>query len=125
VIGEWTGQPSVSLWSLARGQAVEGAPPVRHIPLRLAADRTGTMVVDQYQPTEEDGGVFVGTLETHPGSTVVMSYLGEAQAGVVLIPDEQRAYNFRAGDDGILRVTELDTSNAPDCIDPPHAGVQP
>lgn len=118
ILGEWTGRPPISPWRVARDQARENAAPATRIPLRLASDRTGVMRVDGYQPTEEDGGVFQGTLEGHPGSTVILSYIGEAQAGVVLLPAEHRAYNFRAGDDGILRVTELDTRNAPDCGQP-------
>jgi hypothetical protein len=83
--------------------------------VRLSADRLIYLALKTYQSTELDGGVFTGTVENIPGSTAVMSYVGSSQAGVVLIPGENRSFNFRSGDDGILRVTELDTLNAPDC----------
>lgn len=115
IIGEWTGPAPVSLWQIAREQSEQNAPPATRIPLRLTASRRGVMCIDSYCATEDDGGVFTGTLEGHSGSTVILSFIGNAQAGVVLIPAEHRAFNFRAGDDGILRVTELETLNAPDC----------
>lgn len=118
ILGEWTGHPPARLWDIARAQARENAPRATRIPLRLSPERTATMQIEDYQPTEEDGGVFIGTVAGDPNSTVVMSYIGNAQAGVVLLPAEHRAFNFRAGDDGILRVTELDTRNAPDCGQP-------
>lgn len=120
VLGNWRGRLSSQLISLARAQAEENAPRVERIPIRLSAARTGVVAVDGFQPTEEDGGVFTGTLEGYPGSTVVLSYVGQAHAGVVLIPAESRAFNIRGGDDGLIEITELNTRLAPGCGEIPR-----
>ena len=115
IVGEWTGRPPVLLVEFGDKHARHSPEASWRLPVRLSAGRLVYLSFKTYQPTELDGGVFTGTVENHPGSTAVMSYVGASQAGVVLIPGEHRAFNFRSGDDGILRVTELDTLNAPDC----------
>lgn len=115
IVGEWTGRPPVALHEFASKHVPQAPGSTWRLPVRLSADRLVYLLLKTHEPTEVDGGVFTGVVEDLSGSTAVMSYIGSAQAGVVLIPSEHRAFNFRSGDDGILRVTELDTLNAPDC----------
>lgn len=118
LVAEWSGPAPLSLRQAGERRGGSGdASPVR-LPLRLGPHREGVVLVRGFTVTATGGGVFTGDLENHPGSTVVLGYEGDAVAGVVLLPAENRAFNYRAGDDGIWRVTELDTSQAPDCGQP-------
>lgn len=115
MVGEWVYPAARAPIEFARERARAEGPAPDRLDLPLRPGQVGTMRVRRFEATEEDGGVFTGELEGHPGSTVVLSYVGLAQSGVVLLPAEHRAFNYRAGDDGVLRVTELDTRHAPNC----------
>lgn len=118
MVAEWSGPAPVSLRQAGEQRRVSGDAAPARLPIRLGPGREGVMLVRGFTVTSSGGGVFTGELENHAGSTVVLGYEGDAVAGVVLLPAEHRAFNYRAGDDGMWRVTELDTSQAPQCGQP-------
>jgi hypothetical protein len=79
--------------------------------------------LNRFDVTGADAGVFTGVTDDRPGGTVVLSYVGDSQAGVVYLPEEGRSYVISGGDDGVVRVTETDLANAPGC--PPAPLIPP
>lgn len=93
-----------------------------HLPLRFAfpisATRQVRVRIDRHDETGADSGTFTGEAEDSPGSVVILSYVGLAQAGVVQLPGERRAFVINGDEAGHIRVTALDLDRAPGCTPP-------
>lgn len=73
-----------------------------------------------------DAATLIGEAEGRPGATVVVSYVGSSQAGVIYLPSEKRSFVISGGDDGNVRITATDLTRAPGCgvADTPSPLVQ-
>lgn len=93
-----------------------------HLPLEFEFPLDGTrrvpVRVSRFNVTGADSGVFSGTVPDQPGSTVVLSFVGLAQAGVIHLPELHRAYVINGDEFGHLRITETDPRLAPGCTPP-------
>lgn len=98
-----------------RAEEPAAAFPGFEIPMSLSPDRVETVVVTSHEIGGEGEGVFYGQLAGLPGSSAVLSFVGEAQSGVVLLPEEGRSFTIHAGAGGSVRITEFDLSQSPQC----------
>jgi len=114
VTGVWHGRLDAPLSSLAPTATRDFTPPV-DIVVPVSAGERIAVRLHRHDVTSPDGGTFVGEIPGHPGGTVVLSYVGAAQAGVVYLPDESRSFVISGGDDGRIRVTSTDLTRAPGC----------
>lgn len=87
-----------------------------HIPLPLRQGETFDFHVQRIESPGSDDGVLVGEIAGHPGSLVVLSYVGLAQAGTIQLPAEGTAFRVRGTDDGAVRIDEIDLRKAPECL---------
>lgn len=62
-----------------------------------------------------DEGLFNGHLAGDTTSTVILTYVGNAEAGIVHQPTQGRAYNIRTTEDGVQHIQLMDLSRAPEC----------
>jgi hypothetical protein len=114
VRGGWRGQFDTPLIALARANPTARLP-VERIRLTLSPRESATILIDHFEAAGDSEGVFEGVVEGKPGSTVILSYVGLAQAGMVHLPAEGRAFRIRGTDDGAVRITEVDLHRAPEC----------
>ena len=93
-----------------------------HLPLYfafpLSATRQIRVRIDRHDETGLDSGVFTGEAEGHPGSVVILSHVGLAQAGVVQLPEERRSFVINGDETGRIRITACDLDRAPGCTPP-------
>ncbi len=118
VTGSWIGRFDAPLASLAPTPAPEFTPPV-DLSIPVSADERIPVRLRRFDVAEPDGGVFTGEVPGQPGGTVVLSYVGRAQAGVVYLPGQNRSFVINGGDDGSIRVVSTDLSRAPGCAPAP------
>jgi hypothetical protein len=115
ILGNWTGRFDPPLVELARSR-LNGPVEVRErIRVPLSQSKAVTVAVDKFTALGADEGVFEGIVEGKSGSTVILSYVGLAQSGIVHLPAEHRVFRIRGNDEGIVNITEVDLTNAPDC----------
>ncbi len=124
IVGVWHGRFQQPLRDLAPSVTPprDFVPPVS-VTFPVSAHERVAVILHRFDITGADAGVFTGEAEGRMGSTVVLSYVGNAQAGVIYLPEERRSYVINGGDDGDVRVTATDLSNAPGC--PPSSPVPP
>jgi hypothetical protein len=117
LVASWHGRLRTPL--RARGPAPDAD---LHLPLRfdfpLSAGRSVRVRIERHDETGPDSGVFTGTAEDRPGSVVILSYVGLAQAGVIQLPEERRSFVINGDESGNLRITECDLERAPGCTPP-------
>lgn len=93
-----------------------------HLPLTVTlaveSHRRLAVKILRHEITGPDAGVLTGEVEGRPGSLVVLSYVGLAQAGVVQLPDEARSYVINGDDHGRVRIAANDLTRAPACAPP-------
>jgi len=114
IVAVWHGHLEAPLRSLGPAPTRDLELPVTTI-IPVNASRRIPVRLSRYDHTGADAGVFTGEVAGHPGGTVVLSYVGAAQAGVIYLPDEGRSYVINGGDDGRIRVTTTDLATAPGC----------
>lgn len=113
LIGVWNRANETHLIEAVLGQTKVDYPGTLNLP--LGPGRNEIFNVASIQYPEEGEGVLLGSIDRIPGSSVVLSYVGDSLAGTVIMPVEQRAFDLKRGDDGTLRVTEIDLTRAPEC----------
>ena len=122
VIAEWVVRQETPLIESARARAGH---PGNRIRLDMGDRGAVAVVLKDLELLGEDEGVFTGSLEGRPDSVVVLSYVGNAQAGTIQIPSENRSINVQGTEDGLVRFTEIDLRHAPECGACPPAPRNP
>jgi hypothetical protein len=124
IVGVWHGRFQQPLRDLAPSVTPprDFTPPVA-VTFPVNAHERVAVILHRFDVTGPDAGVFTGEAEGRMGSTVVLSYVGNAQAGVIYLPEERRSYVIHGGDDGNVRITATDLATAPGC--PPSSPVPP
>jgi hypothetical protein len=74
----------------------------------VTGERDLAIEVEQFEALGRDGGQFVGSVKGAPGSSVELSYRGQAEAGTIRLPSENRIYRIYPGQDGAVVVQEFD-----------------
>ena len=69
--------------------------------------------VERFKSIGEEGGEFTGIVTGAPGSTVNLSYRGNAEAGRIDIPSEGRLYQILPGQKGTIIVQDRNPSLEP------------
>lgn len=113
LLGEWARLGEARLVSDLRAQVA--APLPGTFPLALGPGRDFEVEVARVEQLNEREGVVVGRISGRPDSTAVLSYVGDAAAGTVHLPNSRRALNLYRTEDGLLRVIEIDLARAPEC----------
>lgn len=113
--GNWTGRFDPPLFELARARLNGETEAAERIYVPLSQSEAVTVAVDKLTALGPDEGVFEGIVEGKSGSTVILSYVGLAQSGIVHLPAEHRVFRIRGNDVGVVNITEVDLTNAPDC----------
>lgn len=114
-INEWASPPGVALQEIALTWLASSSPELPSFELALETERVVRVLIGALQTNGQNEGTFSGHIPALPGSTVVVSYVGRAEAGVVHLPSEGIAYDLRLGDDGLRRVRRMDLREAPEC----------
>lgn len=117
VLAHWQGSLEIPLKQHAPGPMDDFHLPVE-FDFPLNAKRRVPVHVRRFDVTGPDAGVFTGEVTGIPGSTVILSFVGLAQAGVVHLPAEGRSFVVQGDAAGRLRITENDLSQAPGCSPP-------
>lgn len=117
VLAHWQGRLVIPLRRHAPGPMDDFQLPVE-FDFPLNAKRSVPVRVQRFDVTGPDAGVFTGEVAGMPGTTVVLSFVGLAQAGVVHLPAEGRSFVVQGDAEGRLRITENDLSQAPGCSPP-------
>lgn len=113
VVSEWARPHERGLIAALRAEVA--ASKRGRIPLSIGPGREFELEVQRVQDLGGNEGVVIGKLVGRPDSTVVLSYVEDAAAGTVHLPNSQRALNLYRTEDGLLRVIEIDLSRAPEC----------
>ena len=126
IVAVWHGRLETPLRSLGPAPTRDLELPVT-VSIPVDASRRIPVRLSRYDFTGPDAGVFSGEVPGHPGATVVLSYVGAAQAGLIYLPEEGRSYVINGGDDGRIRVITTDLATAPGCAEelprPPVAAL--
>lgn len=85
------------------------------VPLPLRAGENFEMQVRSIERQGDNAGTFIGEVAGRPGTLVILSYTGLAQAGTVQLPAESTSFRIRGIEDGTVRVDEVDLTQAPEC----------
>lgn len=64
--------------------------------------------VERFVSIGNDGGEFIGTVKGLPGSSVRLSYRGNAEAGTISIPSENKVFRFYPASNGSIVLQERD-----------------
>lgn len=113
IVSEWVRPGEATL--VARLRAEIEASARGTLALSLGPNRDFAVRVLRVRDLGGDEGVVVGRIDNHPNSTVVLSYVRDAAAGTVHLPNSSRALNLYRTEDGVLRVIEIDLLRAPEC----------
>jgi hypothetical protein len=113
----WHGRFPLTLREFIRQQEPDTPVPSR-IELPVNARERIAVTFKRIDFNGTDAATLIGEAEGRPGSTVVVSYVGSSQAGVIYLPGEQRSFVISGGDDGNVRVTETDLTRSPGCETP-------
>jgi hypothetical protein len=121
-IAIWRGRLPQTLRSLAPDDAhPHGFDEGRNLLVPINDHEHIAVRLTRYDDKGPTAGVFHGEVTGAPGSTVVLSYVGDSQAGVIYVPAAGRSYVLSGGADGVVRVTTNDLASAPGCPpDPPR-----
>jgi hypothetical protein len=116
-ITEWSvaTRDSLPLRDTARVWLASNSPALPSLDLELEPGRAVRVAVVSFSTEGEHSGTFAGYVPELPNSTVIVSYVGSAEAGLVHLPAEGIAYEYRVGDDGVRRFRRLDLRQAPEC----------
>lgn len=123
VVGKWT-RPTDGALARSVGEQIRAGFP-SSARLELGPDRSDVLLITRTEDLGDNQGSVSGSLQGWPDSTVVLGYADGAVSGTVNLPHEQRSYIISQTEDGTLRVTELDLTQAPQCGEPPPAGGLP
>ena len=97
------------------GRMVE-AGEIDGVELPLFDGAAARLVIRDHQPLGADSGTITARAENEPLSHVVLSYAGDAQAGIIQLPERGRFYEIRnASPNGAAFVIEIEPGKIPGC----------
>lgn len=100
--------PGVRDWKLEGTTATDG------FNFELFDGQEYSVSLSRHESTAPDCGIIEGEVKNHPGSHVLLAYVGEATAGTISAPG-LGLFQIRYAGNGQHRITQLDPEKIPPC----------
>lgn len=100
--------PGVRDWKLEGADATDG------FNFELFDGQEYSVSLSRHESTAPDCGIIEGEVKNHPGSHVLLAYVGEATAGTISVPG-LGLFQIRYAGNGQHRITQLDPEKIPPC----------